>query len=51
MYSHLLELPQLRQLTVWPPPPQSATSDFWCGWELLDAGTSVNFCCRQSSHS
>jgi hypothetical protein len=30
VYSHLLELSQLRQLTVWPPPPQSDKSDFWC---------------------
>ena len=29
VYSHLLKLPHLRQLTVWPPPPQSATN-FWC---------------------
>jgi hypothetical protein len=31
MYSHLLKLPHLRQLTVWPAPPQLALSDFWCG--------------------
>ena len=35
VYSHLLQLPHLRHLTVCPPPPQSTTSDFWCGTLLI----------------
>lgn len=29
-YGHLTALPRLQRLTVWPPPPRLATSDFWC---------------------